>query len=148
MAKGGTQQTTPYVPEFAETGMQQIVGMGQDIAPLADTPTALYGPQVAAFSPLEQASFQGTDVMADAFGMPSTGGQSYLPQAQMYEGGLQGYSAAPLANQMVDQFKYDAPAQYDYRMSFGMDPVTGEVGSRAPQNQPVSLEMQGGGGGK
>lgn len=148
MAKGGSQQQRPYVPTFAEEGMQQIVGMGQDIAPLADTPTALYGPQVAALSPLEQASMQGTDMMASAFGMPTSGGQSYLPQAQTYAGGIQGYSAKPLAEQMIGDFQRERPAQYDYRMSFGIDPVTGEVGSRAPENQPVELEMQGGGGGK
>ena len=145
---GGTTTTKPYVPKFAETAMQQGVGIATDLAPLQSTYTPLYGPQVAALSPLEQASMQGTDMMAGAFGMPTSGGRSYLPQAQTYDGGIQGYSARPMVEGMIDQFKTERPGQAEYRESFGIDPVTGEVGSRAPQNQPVELELQGGGGGK
>lgn len=148
MAKGATTTEKPYVPKFAETAMQQGIGMATDLAPLQDTYTPLYGPQVAALSPLEQASMQGTDMMASAFGMPTSGGQSYLPEAQTYEGGIQGYSARPMVDSMISQFKEERPAQAAYRESFGMDPITGEVGSRAPENQPVELELQGGKGGK
>lgn len=148
MAKGGTQTQKPYVPRFAETAMQQGIGMATDLAPLQDTYTPLYGPQVAALSPLEQASMQGTDMMAGAFGMPTSGNQSYLPQAQTYEGGIQGYSARPMVESMISQFREERPAQAEYRESFGIDPVTGEVGSRAPENQPVALELQGGRSGK
>jgi len=145
---GGSTTQKPYVPKFAETAMQQGIGMGTDLAPLQDTYTPLYGPQVAALSPMEQAGMQGTDMMAGAFGMPSTGGQQYLPQAQTYEGGIQGYSARPMVEGMISQFQAERPEQAKYRESFGIDPVSGEVGSRAPQNQPVELELQGGGGGK
>ena len=146
---GSSKQTNkPYVPKFAETGMQQTIGMATDLAPLVDTYTPLYGPQVASFSPMQEASFQGTDMMAGAFGMPTSGGQQYLPQAQTFDGGIQGYSARPMVEGMIDQFREERPAQAEYRESFGLDPVTGEVGSRAPENQPVSLELQGGKGGK
>lgn len=146
MAKGGTSEQKTTLPAFQETAIQQGIGQGRQIATYADTPMPLYGPQVASFSPLEQASFQGTDVMAGAFGMPTTGGQQYMPQAQMYEGGIQGYSARPMVDQMLQQFAYERPAQAEYRASFGIDPTTGEVGSRALESQPVELEMQGGGG--
>tara|TARA_R100001463_G_scaffold135985_1_gene200307 strand:- start:285 stop:728 length:444 start_codon:yes stop_codon:yes gene_type:complete len=145
---GGSQREEVIMPEFAETSMQQGLGMARDLAPLQDTYTPLYGPQVAALSPMEQAGIQGTDMMAGAFGMPTAGGQSYLPQAQTFEGGIQGYSARPMVEGMIEQFKTERPGQAEYRESFGLDPVTGEVGSRAPENQPVELEMQGGGGGK
>jgi len=145
---GGSQREEVIMPEFAETSMQQGLGMARDLAPLQDTYTPLYGPQVAALSPMEQAGIQGTDMMAGAFGMPTAGAQSYLPQAQTFEGGIQGYSARPMVEGMIDQFKAERPGQAEYRESFGLDPVTGEVGSRAPENQPVELEMQGGGGGK
>jgi len=146
---GSSKQTNkPYVPKFAETAMQQGIGMATDLAPLADTYTPLYGPQVASFSPMQEASFQGTDMMAGAFGMPTSGGQQYLPPAQTFDGGIQGYSARPMVEGMIDQFTEERPAQAEYRESFGIDPVTGEVGSRAPENQPVSLELQGGKGGK
>jgi hypothetical protein len=146
---GSSKQTEkPYVPTYAETAMQQGIGMATDLAPLQDTYTPLYGPQVASFSPMQEASFQGTDMMAGAFGMPTSGGQQYLPQAQTFDGGIQGYSARPMVEGMIDQFREERPAQAEYRESFGIDPVTGEVGSRAPENQPVSLELQGGKGGK
>jgi hypothetical protein len=145
MAKGGTTQTETTLPKFQETAIQQGMKQASDVATYMDTPMPLYGPQIASFSPMEQASFQGTDVMAGAFGMPSTMGQQYMPQAQSYEGGLQGYSARPTVDQMMQQFQYERPEQAEYRASFGLDPVTGEVGSRALENQPVNLEMQGGG---
>ena len=97
MAKGATTTEKPYVPKFAETAMQQGIGMATDLAPLQDTYTPLYGPQVAALSPLEQASMQGTDMMASAFGMPTSGGQSYLPEAQTYEGVILMRSLLPAA---------------------------------------------------
>ena len=147
MAKGGTTTTKPYVPKFAETGMQQIVGMGPDLAPLASTYTPDYGVQVAALSPQEQLSQQYTDMASQAFGMPTVDTSSYLPQAQNV-GGMMGYSSRPMTEQMIGQFKSERPQQASYIESFGMDPVTGEVGSRAPQNQPVALELQGGGRGK
>jgi len=145
---GGSQREEVIMPEFAETSMQQGLGMARDLAPLQDTYTPLYGPQVAALSPMEQAGIQGTDMMAGAFGMPTAGAQSYLPQAQTFEGGIQGYSARPMVEGMIEQFKTERPGQAEYRESFGLDPVTGEVGSRAPENQPVELEMQGSGGRK
>lgn len=149
MGKGGTQTEKPYIPSYGEELLQQSVMQAQDLAPLQNTYTPLYGPQVAALSPMEQASMQGTDMMAGAFGMPSSGGQSYLPEAQTFEGGIQGYSARPMVEGMIDQFKAERPGQAEYRESFGIDPVTGEYGERAPQSYELrELELQGGKGGK
>ena len=145
MAKGGTQQQEVTLPRFYETGLQQGLGMGRDIAAMGYVP--YYGPDVAAFSPLQQAAFQGTDVMAGAFGMPTTGGQQYMPQAETFAGGVQGYSSAPIYTQAKEALAANAPAQSQYLASFGIDPVTGAVGSRAPSQQPVALEMQGSSGG-
>ena len=145
MAKGGSQQQETTLPAWYETGLQQGLGMGKDIAAMGYVP--YYGPDVAAFSPLQQAAFQGTDVMAGAFGMPTTGGQQYMPQAETYAGGVQGYSSAPIFEQAQQQLSANRPAQADYLASFGIDPVTGAVGSRAPSQQPVALEMQGSSGG-
>ena len=146
MAKGGSQQSETTLPKWYETGLQQGLGMGRDVSQMGYVP--YYGPDVAAFSPLQQASFQGTDVMAGAFGMPTTGGQQYMPQPETFAGGVQGYSSAPIYQQARETLAQQAPAQADYLASFGIDPVTGAVGSRAPSQQPVALEMQGGGGGK
>ena len=52
------------------------------------------------FRHMQQAAFQGTNQMADAFGMPSATGQ-YMPQAQTFDGGIRGYSSAPTFDQAV-----------------------------------------------
>ena len=149
MAKGGETTTKPYIPTYGEELLQQSIMQAQDLAPLQNTYTPMYGPQVAALSPMEEASMQGTDMMAGAFGMPTSGGQSYLPEAQTYEGGIRGYSARPMVEGMIEQFKAERPAQAEYRESFGIDPVTGEYGERAPQSYELKpLELQGGKGGK
>ncbi len=140
---GGSSTTKPTVPKFLETGYQQGIGMGRDLSAMPYTP--FYGPDVASMSPLEQASFQGTDVMASAFGMPTSGGQQYLPAPTQFEGGAMGYSSAPIFEQAVSELETRRPAQADYYNSFFIDPMTGEMGSRTIGNQPVALEMQGGG---
>ena len=140
---GGSSTTEATVPKFLETGYQQGIGMGRDLSAMPYTP--FYGPDVAAMSPLEQASFQGTDVMASAFGMPTTNGQQYLPAPTQFEGGAMGYSSAPIFEQAVSELETRRPAQADYYNSFFIDPMTGEMGSRTPARQPVALEMQSGG---
>ena len=144
MAKGGRESKDTTLPAFFETAIQQGVGMGTD---LAEAPYAVYrGPDVAAFSPLQNAAFQSTDQMSSAFGMPTTGGANYLPDP-VQAGGAVGYSAAPVFDSAVANLP--APVS-DYYSSFGIDPNTGAVGSRAPSNQPVALEMSSAGrrGGK
>ena len=138
MAKGGRESTDRTMPKFFETALQQSVGMGQDLAAM---PYVEYrGPDVAAFSPMQQAAFQNQQDAMNAFGMQ--GGQgSYLP-TPVESGGAIGYSSAPIYDAAMDNLQATSPAVPDYISSFGIDPVTGAVGSRAPDSQPVALEMQ------
>ena len=142
MAKGGSQEDKITLPKFYETALQQQIGMAGDASATGYVP--YYGPEVAAFSPMQQAAFQGTDQMAGAFGMPTTGGQQYMPQAETYAGGVQGYSSQPLYQQSVDALAAARPAQAAHLGSFTINPQTGQLGSNAALNQPVALEMQGG----
>lgn len=136
MAKGGRESKDKTLPKFFETAVQRGIGMGTD---LADAPYAVYrGPDVAAFSPLQNAAFQSTDQMSSAFGMPTTGGADYLPDP-VQAGGAVGYSAAPVYDSAIANL--EAPVQ-EFYSSFGIDPNTGAVGSRAASAQPVALEMQ------
>lgn len=144
--KGGRSNNEVTMPKFAETTLQQGIGMAKDVSALGYTP--YYGPDVAAFSPQQQAAFEGTNQMAAAFGMPSSSGQQYMPRSQTFEGGIQGYSSAPAFEQAVDQLAIKRPGQASYLESFTIDPITGEPGTRAGVNQPVALEMQGGRRGK
>tara|TARA_B100001115_G_C15848488_1_gene429257 strand:- start:6757 stop:7200 length:444 start_codon:yes stop_codon:yes gene_type:complete len=145
---GGSRQKEVIYPEFAETLVQQGVGMGRDVATQQATYIPGFGPTVASLTPQDKAVMQSTDAMASAFGLPSTGGQSYLPEEQIFDGGIRGYSSAPLEQQIVSQIQDAYPGFAEYTESFGIDPVTGEVGMRSPEMQPVELEMQGSGGRK
>jgi len=145
---GGSQKQETIYPKFGETLVQQGVGMGRDVATQQATYIPGFGPTVASLTPSDNAVAQSTDMMADAFGLPTSGGQSYLPQEQVYDGGIRGYSSAPLEKQIVGQIQDAYPGFAEYTESFGMNPVSGEVGSRAPEMQPVELEMQGSGGRK
>lgn len=141
MAKGGSENKNMTLPKFYETALQQQIGMAGDVSQTGYVP--YYGPEVAAFSPMQQASFQGTDQMASAFGMPTTGGQQYMPEAQTFAGGVQGYSSQPIYQQAVDTLAANRPAQAAHLESFTINPVTGAVGANAATQQPVALEMQG-----
>tara|TARA_R110002073_G_scaffold128403_2_gene274157 strand:- start:298 stop:738 length:441 start_codon:yes stop_codon:yes gene_type:complete len=138
MAKGGSTSQESNLPKFVETGLQQSIGMGRDVSQMGYTP--YYGPDVAAFSPMQQAAFEGTNQMAGAFGMPTAQGQ-YMPEPTTYDGGVQGYSSAPMFEQAQQALQESAPGQYDYLNSFSIDPMTGQPGSRAASQQQVALEM-------
>lgn len=139
---GGTSTQTANMPSFLETGLQQALGQGADASMTGYVP--YYGVDIAAPSPMMQASKQGTEMMAGAFGMPTVGDQSYLPEAQTM-GGVTGYSSAPIFEAAKDNLMAQRPGQAEYIDSFTINPVTGEPGSRAVDNQPVALEMQGSG---
>ena len=140
---GGTKEDKVTLPKFYETALQQQIGMAGDASATGYVP--YYGPDVAAFSPMQQAAFQGTDQMASAFGMPTTGGQQYMPAPTTFADGTQGYSSQPLFQQSVDALAAARPAQAEHLGSFTMNPQTGAYGANAALNQPVALEMQGGG---
>ena len=139
MAKGGETVSEKTAPKFAETAEQQKIGLGRDLSAMGYNP--YIGPDIASMSPMEQAAYQGTDMMAGAFGMPTTGGASYMPEPTTFAGGVQGYSSAPMFGEARDALQNYAPGKFDYLESFSVDPMTGQMGSRAPSQQPVALEM-------
>ncbi len=139
MAKGGSQSQEKTAPAFAETGLQQQLGLARDVSALGYTP--YYGPDVASFSPLQQAAFQGTDQMAGAFGMPVAQGE-YMPAPTTFAGGVQGYSSAPLFMESKGALQQNAPGLYNYLEGFSVDPMTGQPGAQTASQQPVVLEMQ------
>jgi len=141
MAKGGSTEQKVTLPKFYETALQQTIGMGRDVAQTGYVP--YYGPDVAALSPMQNAALEGTNQMASAFGMPTADMGSYMPQAQTFAGGVQGYSAAPIYQESVDALAANRPAQKAYIDSFSINPVTGAPASRGPSGQPVALEMTG-----
>ncbi|MFN7002183.1 MAG: hypothetical protein ACK4NW_01990 [Roseinatronobacter sp.] len=87
--KGGSQTTKTEIPEYLRQGSQNNINASQRIAQMGYVP--YYGPDVAAATPQMQASWQGANDAASAFGMQTA--QPQMPQAQDFGGGLMGYSS-------------------------------------------------------
>jgi hypothetical protein len=127
--KGGSSTSTVQIPEYIEAAAQRNLNKAERISQIPYAPQ--YGPDVAAFTPMQQAGFQGTAQAASAFGVPG-GGMSQrdimggMDAPMRYAGGVQGYSSAPIFQQSVDELARQRPALKSYIDSFFIDPVSGQ----------------------
>lgn len=121
--KGGSTSTSVQVPAWLESAAQQNLARADRVAQLGYTP--YYGPDVAAFSPMQQAAMQGTNQAAAAFGMPGGDAMAGMPAPQTFAGGVQGYSSAPLYQQSVEALRANAPGQAAAMGQMFIDPMTG-----------------------
>mgnify|MGYP003627319215 FL=1 len=147
--KGGSTSSSVTVPEYIEKAAQRNLNKAERISQTGYTP--YYGPDVAAFSPMQQASFQNTANVANAFGMGAPTSQQDImggmPPPTQYAGGVSGYSSAPLYEQSLEQLGLNRPAQKAHIDSFFINPYTGQPGSNAPapidyNAYPTYEEMQ------
>jgi hypothetical protein len=140
--KGGSQTTEVKVPQYIEDAAKANLARADEISRIGYTP--YYGPDVAAFSPMQQASFQNTADAASAFGMSAPTTQQDImggiPAPTTYEGGVSGYSSAPMYEQSLAQFQAQRPGQYDAIMDQFIDPGT-------PAPMPSPAPSSGGKGG-
>ena len=153
--KGGSTTSSVEIPEYIEEAARRNLAKAEDISQIGYVP--YYGPDVAAFTPFQEAGFQQTADVASAFGvgpqMSQTDIMGGMPAATEFAGGVRGYSSAPLYQQAVDELAAQRPAQAQFIESFFIDPVTGQVGSRVPTGYdytspvaPVAPVDSGGGG--
>ena len=149
MSKGGTTSQSTQIPAWLENAAIENINKGRDVSQIGYTP--YYGPDVAAFSPMQQQSMRSTGNAASAFGLAPQGfdAMAGMPQAETFAGGLQGYSSAPLYEQSLDKLFANAPAQYRAMNSMFIDPFTGAAPRNAYNATPMqsSQMMSGGGGG-
>jgi len=137
MSKGGSTTSSVTIPEYIEAAAQRNLNKAERISQIGYTP--YYGPDVAAFTPMQQAAFQGTAQTAGAFGLPG-GSMSQqdimggMPTPTTYAGGVQGYSAAPIYEQSLQTLGQRRPGQKAYIDSFFIDPYAGgaAAGNFAP----------------
>jgi hypothetical protein len=147
MGSGNTTQKTE-IPAWLENASRGNIAQGNKVANLGYVP--YYGPDVAAFTPMQQASFQNTGQAANAFGMAGGGltGMEGMPQAQEFAGGVSGYSSAPMYEEALAQLEANAPGQFAAIQSMFINPQTGAGGYQPPvQAQPAAPQYSGGGGG-
>ena len=117
---GGSQTTKTDIPGYLKGPVKDMLARAEDVSRIGYTP--YYGPDVAAFTPMQEAAFQGVNSAASAFGMPTAA--SSMPAPQTFAGGMQGYSSAPMYEQAVAELKARNPEQYARIMAqFGGDPA-------------------------
>jgi len=122
--KGGSTSSTVTIPQYIEDAARANLAKADEISKIGYTP--YYGPDVAAFTPMQQAGFQNTAGMADAFGLAGGGtGMEGMPAPTTYAGGIQGYSSAPIFEQSVAELEARRPGQYAAINAPFIDPVTG-----------------------
>jgi hypothetical protein len=145
---GGSQTQKTEIPQWLEDASRENIAMGNQVAGLGYVP--YFGPDVAAFTPMQQASFQNTGQAANAFGMAGGGmtGMEGMPQAQQFAGGVSGYSSAPMFQETMAALEANNPGQFAAIQNMFIDPQTGAGGYQPQmQTQQAPQQYSGGGGG-
>ena len=111
--KGGSTTSSVTIPEYIEAAAQRNLNKAERISQIGYTP--YYGPDVAAFTPMQQAGFQNIANTAGAFGMAAPTAQQDIMggmgPATTYAGGVQGYSSAPIYEQSLATLGQQRPGQ-------------------------------------
>jgi len=134
--KGGSTTSSVTIPEYIEAAAQRNLNKAERISQIGYTP--YYGPDVAAFTPMQQAGFQNIADTAGAFGMAAPTTQQDIMggmgPATTYAGGVQGYSSAPIYEEALQTLGERRPGQKAYIDSFFINPYTGgaTAGNFAP----------------
>ena len=146
---GGSQTNKTEIPQWLEDASRENIAMGNQVAGLGYVP--YFGPDVAAFTPMQQASFQNTGQAANAFGMAGGGmtGMEGMPQAQQFAGGVSGYSSAPMFQETMAALEANNPGQFAAIQNMFINPQTGAGGMQPqmPMQQSAPQQSSGGGGG-
>ena len=150
MSKGGSTTSKTEIPAWLEGAAIENINKARGVSELGYVP--YYGPDVAAFSPMQQQSMQSTGNAASAFGLAPQGfdATAGIPQAQSFAGGIQGYSSAPLYEESLAQLQQKRPAQYKAMTDMFIDPFTGARPSGDYTATPAQVDQMfsnsGGGG--
>tara|TARA_R110000803_G_scaffold133680_1_gene200810 strand:- start:1134 stop:1823 length:690 start_codon:yes stop_codon:yes gene_type:complete len=123
MALGGSTSSTVSVPKYIEDAAKANLAKADLLAQIG--PTRYYGPDVAAFSPMQALSFGNTAKMSGAFGLGGGTGMEGVPTPTQFAGGISGYSAAPLFEQFMAELELRNPGQYAAINAPFIDPITG-----------------------
>jgi len=107
--KGGGQSTKTEIPEWAESATKRNLARAEEVQKIGYMP--YYGPDVAGFTPTQQAAMANNLAAASAFGMAAPSDpMAGMPQAQDFGGGISGYSSGGLFDQAVAEFEAREPA--------------------------------------
>lgn len=104
--KGGKQTSKADLFPGQKELIDYITGRTKDVAGLPFAP--YIGPDVAAFTPAQEAAMMGAARGAESYGLiaPDTGAamvSAGMPEAQTFAGGIRGYSSFPLFQESLAQ---------------------------------------------
>jgi hypothetical protein len=130
--KGGSTSSTVEIPQYIEDAARRNLARADDISVTGYVP--YYGPDVAAFTPMQEAAFQNTADVASAFGtagggMSQQGIMGGMSAPTTYAGGVRGYSSLPIYEQALEAFGEARPGQKRHIDSFFIDPYSGVAGA-------------------
>ena len=132
--KGGSTTSTVEVPQYIEDAARRNLERADLISKIGYVP--YFGPDVAAFTPQQEAAFAGTQQLGSAFGLPTAGLPSAtvgvrssdydmgVPAPETFAGGVRGYSSAPMFEEAMDEFGRRRPAQKAFIDQLFIDPVS------------------------
>ena len=148
MGKAGSTSTVE-IPAWLEDAARRNIGRADQVSQIGSVPTS-YGPTVAAFTPMQNSAFMNTADMASQYGLGSPGGGEItgMPPPTDFGGGIMGYSAKPLYDYTMDEFRTDRPGQAAFIDNFFIDPYTGQPSIRpnvGMNGQPMMGSGSGGG---
>ena len=122
--KGGSTTSQVEIPAWLEDAAKTNLARADQLSTIGYTP--YYGADVAALTPMQQASMQNTNQGASAFGMAApTDAMAGMPQAQTFAGGVQGYSSGGLYDQALSELQTRRPGQFAALNAPFINPYTG-----------------------
>lgn len=138
--KGGGQSTKTEIPEWAESATKRNLARAEEVQKIGYMP--YYGPDVAGFTPTQQAAMQNNLAAASAFGMAAPAdAMAGMPQAQDFGGGISGYSSGNLFDQAVAEFEAREPAYAkEYNELFAGNTYTNPFPGPGPINFPMAYD--------
>jgi len=138
--KGGGQSTKTEIPAWAESATKRNLARAEEVQKIGYMP--YYGPDVAGFTPTQQAAMQNNLAAASAFGMAApTDAMAGMPQAQDFGGGISGYSSGNLFDQAVAEFEAREPAYAkEYNELFAGNTYTNPFPGPGPINFPMAYD--------
>ena len=137
MSLGGSTSQETAIPEYITEAAKKNLQRAELVSNIGYTP--YIGPDVAAFSPMQEAGFQSTENLANAFGMGSGMSQQDIMggmgEPTQYANGVRGYSSYPLYEEALEELAKQRAGQKQYIDSLFIDPFTGAMSSNALLNQ-------------
>lgn len=121
---GGSKTTEIKIPEWLEDAAKAGLARADAASRIPYAP--YYGPDVAAMTPAQIASMQGTNAAASAFGLQTSDPMAGLPQATNYNG-MMAYSSGSGYDAAVEELKRRQPGTYNAIMGQFIDPITGKM---------------------